>query len=256
MKRVLLIGMMAAATMLAQPTPPPKEAAPAQKVVQKVVEVKNVDVRQLADLLIGGNLVVRSNESFRTISLYGPDQNVADAEELIKRFDTPRAPSRLTSRNIEFVFYIIVAAPKGTAGDALPSELDPVAKQLKQIFGYNDFRLVDSSVLRTREGERGEASGNTAIAAGQGAPMSGYQIKFARTGVASSDKGNVIRIDGFQFGTRVPYATAALGNWNFADVGFNTNLDVREGQKVVVGKAKYEGSDNALVLVITAKAVD
>ncbi|MCC7156805.1 MAG: hypothetical protein IT161_19665 [Bryobacterales bacterium] len=251
---VLMIAM--AAAVWAQAEKGPASAPAPSKPIQRVVEVKYVDVRQLADVLVGGSVVVRANEAFRTISLFGPEQSVNDVEEIIKKLDTSRAPTRLASRNIELVFYILVAAPKGTSGEALPAELDPVARQLKQVFGYNDFRLVDSSVLRTREGERGEAAGSTIIAGGQGAPMSNYQLKFARTGIASSDKGNVIRIDGFQWSTRVPYSLGGPGAWSFADVGFNTNLDIREGQKIVVGKAKYEGSDNALVLVITAKAVD
>ena len=250
MRRVILMVLMAASVWGQQE----KTAAPT-KLVQKVVEVKNVDVRQLADLLVGGNVTVRANEAFRTISLFGPEQNVNDTEEIIKKLDTPRLPARVTSRNIEMVFYLLVAAPKGTAGEALPAELEGVARQLKQIFGYNDFRLVDSSILRTREGERGETVGSTVIANVQNAPLSGYQIGFARTSVAASDKGSVIRIDGFRFGTKVPYQTMP-GSWNYTDVGFQTNLDIREGQKIVVGKAKYEGSENALVLVITAKAVD
>lgn len=252
--RIVLFTLLTAGGLWAQTEKPVPPASP--KMVQRVVEVKNVDARQLADLLFGGNVMVRANDTFRTLSLFGPEPNVNDTEEIIKKLDTPRAPTRLSARNIELIFYTIVAAPKGTAGEALPAELDGVVKQLKQIFGYNDFRLVDSSILRARENEQGEASGNAAIANGPGAPLSSYNLRFARTGISSSDKGNVIRIDGFRYNTRVPFSAGGPGQWSFADVGFTTNLDIRDGQKVVVGKAKYEGSENALILAITAKAMD
>jgi hypothetical protein len=40
-------------------------------------------------------------------------------------------------------------------------------------------------------------------------------------------------------------------------VGINTDIDVPEGKKVVVGKTSaVEGPDSALILVISAKVVD
>ena len=38
-------------------------------------------------------------------------------------------------------------------------------------------------------------------------------------------------------------------------VGIGTNLDAAEGQKVVVGKSNTRGTDDALILVVTAKVV-
>jgi hypothetical protein len=44
---------------------------------------------------------------------------------------------------------------------------------------------------------------------------------------------------------------------SFADTGISTDVDVPEGKKVVVGKTSgLEGSDSALILVISAKVVD
>ena len=36
----------------------------------------------------------------------------------------------------------------------------------------------------------------------------------------------------------------------------NTSIDVREGQKVVVGKANIDNADSALILILTAKVVE
>jgi hypothetical protein len=40
------------------------------------------------------------------------------------------------------------------------------------------------------------------------------------------------------------------------DTGFTANLDIKEGQKVVIGKTGIEGSQSALILVATGKVVD
>ena len=40
------------------------------------------------------------------------------------------------------------------------------------------------------------------------------------------------------------------------DAGFGTDVDVREGQKVVVGKAAVGGTNSALILVITARVLE
>jgi hypothetical protein len=45
-------------------------------------------------------------------------------------------------------------------------------------------------------------------------------------------------------------------NVQYIDTGFNTGIDVREGQKVVVGKANIDGSNNAMTLVVTARVAE
>ncbi len=54
---------------------------------------------------------------------------------------------------------------------------------------------------------------------------------------------------------RVPITTGP-GQFQYQEVGINTDLDVREGQKVVVGKTNMDSSDRALIVVVTAKVVE
>ena len=57
-----------------------------------------------------------------------------------------------------------------------------------------------------------------------------------------------------RFGARIPFGTAP--NFQFTESGFNADLDVREGQKVVVGKTGIGSSTEALILVVMAKVVE
>jgi hypothetical protein len=40
------------------------------------------------------------------------------------------------------------------------------------------------------------------------------------------------------------------------EVGIHTDVDLPEGQKVVVGKSSYSGADDALILVLSVKFVE
>jgi hypothetical protein len=226
------------------------------KSVIRVVDVKSADVRQLGDMLsIPGAPTVRWNEHFRTITLSGPEQDVTEAEGLIKRFDIPRPAPRPAPRNIEVVVYLVNAAAKGGGGEALPADLEPVARQLRQSFGPGEFRLIESTVLRLREGDRGDSSGTAAFGPGGQPPTGRYGLQIGKAGLTMLDKTTVVRLDQFRFNVQAPQQVAS-GGFQHGDVSFTTNLDVREGQRVVVGKANYDGAGNALVLVVAAKPVD
>lgn len=266
MKKLIITILAFALTAVAQESP---------KWQQKVFDVKYVDVQALANLVRGvcqgRDTRVLDNSTLRAISVgTSTPSDLAAAEEVIKRYDVSGASARPGNRNIELIAYMLMAAPKGTAGDALPAELDPVAKQLKAVFGFNDLRLLDSLLLRTREGIPAEASGNAGITnAAIPNATSTYQLRIAKSSVNSSERGNTIRLDGFRFGIRVPYPIASFQagvgstgavpvstQFQFTEVGFNTELDIREGQKVVVGKTKVDNTGSAFILVLTAKALD
>ena len=226
---------------------------PEQKMTQRIFDVKYVDVRELANACsVQGGVSVRPNEQFRTISTFGPASVVEEIGECIKRYDTPKPAA--TSRDIEIVATMMLLSPKGTAGEAVPADLEPVVKQLKAIFGFTDFRILETAILRNREGMKGETSGN-ASSPGGGQPPLYYELRYFNSVVSKGERGTVIRLDDVRFNMRAPLPQSGGGS-GFINVGFNTSLDIREGQKVVVGKAKIDGSDSALVLVISARAVE
>lgn len=262
MKKIIITLLALALTAAAQDAP---------KWQQKVFDVKYADVPALADLVRsvceGKNTRVIQNPKLGAISVgTTTPSDLAAAEQIIKRYDVPSgAIPQSGNRNIELVAYMLMAAPKGTAGEALPAELNPVAKQLKAVFGYNDLRLLDSSLIRTREGVRAEASGNVGITIpGVTDNTALYQWRVAKALITSTERGNVIKLDGFVFSIRVPYAigigqpgqTPTSTQTAYSQIGFNTELDIREGQKVVVGKNKVDNTDSAFILVLTAKALD
>lgn len=259
MKRIIVLMTIAASLVSAQTAEKP---AVEKKYYQRVFDIKYGSVNQIVDLLAFYPARIRGQADLRAIAVGTESEATMQAiEEAIKHYDVPRAGGA-TARNIELTVYLMLAGNEVKVGDAVPVELDPVIKQLKTVFGYKDFQLLDTMLLRNREGLRGEASGvmnievpNLAAAL----PVARYDLDYQNATVTAGDKGTLIRIDNFRLNAKIPYAMGtqpAAIQIQFMDVGLRTNLDVRDGQKVVVGKSKVDNLGRALIVVLTAKAVD
>jgi hypothetical protein len=154
---------------------------------------------------------------------------------------------------------LVVASDQDNVGAVVPSDLEGVVKQLRATFAFKGFRLVDTLVLRNRDRQGANASGFTKFDAD--APSSStYGVSYRAASIVTDEKGRSVRLDGLKFSARIalkgpPAADTAAAPW-LQDTGINTDVDVREGQKVVVGKAAVGNVNTALILVITAKVLE
>jgi len=163
----------------------------------------------------------------------------------------------VVKKDVETTVYMIIASAQSAGTASLTAELDPVVKQLKTIFNYKGFRLLESFVLRSRDGEHGGTSGflSPLETLPQGNKIS-YQFQYNRVFIEGGDSARVAHFERLQLNLKVPVATSDGGTTS-VDAGVSTDVDVPEGKKVVVGKTSaLEGSDGALILVISAKVVD
>jgi hypothetical protein len=92
--------------------------------------------------------------------------------------------------------------------------------------------------MRVRDGEGGELSGQL-----PGNVI--YQIRCKPVRLAPGTP-NLVRVDNLRMGGRFPVVNAK-GETNYLETGVNTDVDVKEGQEVVVGKSTM--GDNAAFLV-------
>jgi hypothetical protein len=124
---------------------------------------------------------------------------------------------------------------------------------LRKAFVYQGFRLVDTIQVRTRDGKGAEAS--SAVQMGEASSqMAMYHISCIPA-LTTDEKGTLIRLDSLRFGAKIPVSTGA-NSWNYVDTGITQNVDVRDGQKAVVGRANINGKDGAVFLVVTATVVE
>ena len=152
---------------------------------------------------------------------------------------------------------MLVASTQPDGTTALSPDLDPVIKQLKGVFSYRAYRLLDSFVLRARVGRNADSNGFLSPLATNipGGAKTSYFFNITKSEIRNVDKNRVVGLTDLRFKIRVPHANG--GGVEYSESSIHTDVDVREGQKVVVGKSSLvDGSDGALILVVSAKIVD
>jgi hypothetical protein len=225
----------------------------------KVVGIKYADVNLLRDILQPfGNIL--ANRDLKVLTIYCRQESLAAIEEVIKRFDVPSP----LPKNIELTAYMLVGSDQA-AGAKTPPELDGVIKQLKAAFTYQGFSLMDTLVVRCRDGKSGQVNG-VAPSKQTEDQRTLYTFEFESVRLIPESSGKVIRFDRLKFRAKIPILQGSYHlqqegskeykNYSYIDAGISSDVDLREGQKVVVGKAGVDGSNNAIFLVLSAKVMD
>jgi hypothetical protein len=204
-----------------------------------LIEVKYADVNRLAALMTGLGVQANPQSGFKAITVRGSAEAIAIAQETAKKLDVPEAPTP----NIELTVHLLYGAAQDSAPDSVPQDLAATVKQLRSLFPYKSYRVMESFVLRGRDGQQTETSGTL--------PGSStlYDFKY-RPHVLPGSAPRMIRIDGLRFNLKVPEGDRLF------EANINTDLDAREGQKVVVGKSNVRGTADAILLVVTPKVVE
>jgi len=235
----ILFGLALAGALVAQTAaPPPPAQAPEPPRQQRVFTLKYADARHVADILAVFGYGIRADRDMHVVAVSAPAEAMSAIEDAVKRLDVSAA----APKDIDLVVFMVVASEQPSAAGELPPELQPVADELKKIFSYKSFRLLDSILLRTQPGNRAEAKG--VITRGQEAKKP-YSFSVQPSAVTEDPKGRLIRLDNLALNLGQPGESAEI----------RTEITVREGQRVVVGKSNI-GNDQALILVVTAKVTE
>ncbi len=254
MKTILLSVMMTPVLLWPQTA---KEAS-APETVTKVVRVHNARAEKLAEMVVGGvPAVIHSNDALKAIVLRGKPADVAALEQTIRELDS--ASTTMASRNVELMVYIVSgsnAAPTSPTPAEKLAALAPVVKQLRAIFPYSDYQLLSTTLLRSGEGSKTSSDGLLkAFQNVPGIPPSEYSIQYDSATI-SPDASPTIHLEHFRFGTRIAVPTgppAPASQFRILPIGILTDVDLREGQKVVVGNSNIESADSAIFVILSAK---
>lgn len=247
--KVLMIAVFTALLAHGQQSAKQEAKAPDEQAnwSMKVFQVKYADVNQLADLFRTFGARVEAKQGLNALAVRAPDSVLAAIEESLKRLDIAPRPQK----NIDLTAYLLIASAQESAASKTPAEIDPVIKQLRTVFNYRGFRLLDTVMMRQREGTGGTVNGTVASPTSATQQPVPYRFHVNSLRIGSDDTAGMVHINGLNLNLQVPFALGPP-----VSVGIGTDVDVREGQKVVVGKANIDNSENALILVLTAKAVD
>lgn len=242
-KAALLLVALFPITAIAQPAKPIRDIA-------TLVRLRYAQPDVVKDLAAPGSYVtITANNALKAVVVKGHPEDVADVEKLIQQIDVP--PPEASARNVEVTVYIIGATNKATPQAAsVPQNLESVVRQLKAIFPYSTYALLDSMLIRSREGREAKTSGMLkdfpAQTAQPGLPNQ-YGIDYQLTPPETSPTSGTIHFYKFDF--RAHERTSHT----IVDADFETNLDLPENQKVVVGKTDIDGGDAALFVVLSGR---
>jgi hypothetical protein len=249
-----------AASVAAQPDQVKAALPETRKRQVKIFDVKYANVDALAGMLNDtrqgsspDKAVPQPGLHAIEVEAYSP-AFLKSAEELIQRFDLPEM-SVAQNHDFEIVAHILAASRDPSADVTLPKDLEDAAKQLKETFGFTDVTLVDSAIEHCREGRDAFTKGNVSGLSDGATQPSTYEMTHRMVRYEPGTKKGSITLYGFQFKMHLAYLPAGqtAGPTQWQDVTFQTDINIPEGQSVVVGKSKIGTEDKSLVLVLQVR---
>lgn len=223
----------------------------------KLFQIKHRDPNSLVEVLrlLGSGFkgaTISVNQEYKTITVRDFPENLATIEEALNRLDVAQ-PNR---PDIEFRVYVLLASNTPGGGD-LPSELNEVVTQLRNTFKYKDYSLMTSAIHRTKDGPTGinnrgvaEAKKLTAATMPHANPIF-YHYDLRPISVEATAGGPTVHVGMFAFEMRIPISIGT--EVRFENIGFRTPVNLREGEKVVVGTTTME--DKGLVVVLSERII-
>ncbi len=240
MKRIAAVFMLAALSWAAQDNKN-AQTKPPVPIMEKLFVLKYADPGPVMNLVraLGGSGT--ENAQMRAIAVTADKSAMPVIEDAIKQLDTPAA----APKNIDLTVNLIVGTDaESGVGSPIPKELESVVAQLKGAFPFKNYRQVDQIELRICTGERADATseGGTVNGMADGTVTTHFNIRAA--GLAQD--GSTVRLDSMEASIYWPQLNQNLR--------LSASVDVKEGQKVVVGRIGV-AHNQALFVVLTAHVV-
>lgn len=220
----------------------------------KIIELKHrnpYDISRIVSSLGSGfkGSKLTANIEPPSITIRDFPENIATIEEAIKRLDTPlpAKPAEPVLPDVEIYAYVLIASLGAESGSDYPKAIEDVVKQLQTNLNYRNYRLLTAVVQRTKQG--GQVASNGVASLADKSVISNYNFEIRRV-MPNKEESGRLNLDGISLrlqGQPTPDGQP-LGN-----ASINTELRLRDGEKVVVGTASLR--DKALILVLTTKVL-
>ena len=168
--------------------------------------------------------------------------------------------------NLDTQLYLLVATNQDVADAKLPANLDSVVKQMRASLPFKNYRLAATLLNRVKNNGRLNLKwiGGPLVPSGAVSATTPSFNEFKILGVKlvrDAAGQQLVRMEGFGFGVRIPIITASTvaSNGpmapiiNYESTGLNTDISMREGEPVIVGTLNIGPSGDAIILVMSAK---
>src|SRR6266550_929755 len=172
--------------------------------------------------------------------------------------------------NLDTQLYLILATNRETEDGKIPVALDSVMKRLHETLTFKHYSLAGTFVNRVRNNGRIDVSwvGGSLLVPTNSVASNPSFSQFTALVKLSADMGGleVVRMNDFKFGARVPIVTASNGfvttstagltsvaAVNYEPIGLHTDISMREGVPVIAGTLNMGPSGDAIVVVVSAR---
>ena len=247
MRRGLLVFMLLAVPLGAQEPKADAAAKPAAAPgIQKMFILKYADPESVRALLEAFGAGVRQNAAMRALAVTAPHTTMLAIEEAIARLDVPSG----APRNFDFTVDLVTGTDADNPVSAdVPKDLDSVVAQLRGAFPFKNYRLLDVLTLQTRAGTRASTQSSSGVMR-FGSATRTVNSDFAILSASLGADGTTVHLDGLKCQVIFPNENQST----MGQVALQTNIDIKEGQKVVVGRMGMN-SQQALFVVLTVKVL-
>jgi hypothetical protein len=168
--------------------------------------------------------------------------------------------------NLDTQLYLLIATNQDVDEAKLPAVLDPAIKQLRASLPFKNYRLAATLINRVKNDGRlnlqwiGGPLLGSAAATSTTPSFNEFHVNTVKL-VNDAEGHDVVRMEGFKFGARIPIqtGTALASNGpaapiiNYEPTGLNTDISMREGEPVIVGTLNVGPSGDAIILVMSAR---
>jgi hypothetical protein len=215
-----------------------------RKEIVRLKYVRAQDIYRILQTYVSRDGYIRfQNEMPYLLTIGETLENVDKILDVIREIDVKPA-------DVLFTVQLIL----GTAGEtdkgaeAMPGN-DPIIKELRSLLKYNTYSLLDTSLVRALDRQDSE------VRLGEKAE---FEL-WLKPKVIKDEKASLIqtevRLRQVRIAGTPPGATSAKPEYITTDL-IGTTLNIKSGDKTVVGVSKLDGSGKGLILIISGKIVD
>jgi hypothetical protein len=181
----------------------------------------------------------------------GPDAKilvVSDYPENIEKILQAIRQVDVKPADLQFTVQLILGSDtEEKSGEQVPT--DPVMRELRNLLKYKVYTLLDTSLIRAMDNSDSE------IRMGEKAEFEFY----IKPKVIKDDKGSLIqmevRLRQIRIAGTPPNATSSKVEYITTEL-IGTTLNLKPGEKTVVGVSKLDGGGKGLILIISGKIVE
>ncbi len=219
-----------------------EEEVPMRKEVVRLKYVSAAAVRPLLYTYIGRGGHIQSNESIPDVI------TISDTPENVEKILA--AISEIDIKPADLLFTVQLVLGSETDDTTDPNlQRDPIIGELRQLLRYKGYTLLDTSLLRAIDEMPSE------VVMGRKAD---FEL-FLRPVVAREEPQDLIKIELRLRHHALEVGKDAEGN----EVTYRQNkdlirsfLNIKSGDRTVVGVSKLDGGDKGLILIISGKVVE